>query len=234
MIELWQFPRAWGPLSLSPFCAKVELFLKFNHIEYRAISKSTAYSTPMHKLPVIRTNKDVIADSKIIIEHLKEKYQLQIDGSLTAEENALSTALHSMVEEELYFIVVYSRWIDSSGKQQLLKLFSKKFKLGLNYLVFHWAQKSLKKQLNMQGLGRHDKQFIYQRGNEIIYSLSALLGGKNYFFGDTLCSVDISIAAFLYAILQPPIESPLKSSLHKKQNLVDFVNHVISNCMLQE
>ena len=53
MIELLQFPPMLGLMNASPFCMKVEVFLRLAGLEYRTVSTSPLRA-PKGKLPVIR------------------------------------------------------------------------------------------------------------------------------------------------------------------------------------
>ncbi len=48
-------------------------------------------------------NEEEIADTSFCIEWLNQKYGVDLDSHLTAEEKAVSTAFHKLVEDDLYW-----------------------------------------------------------------------------------------------------------------------------------
>ena len=51
-----------------------------------------------------------MGDSSLIIERLKEVYQDNPDDHLTGEERGIAVAIERLVEENLYWAMVYDRW----------------------------------------------------------------------------------------------------------------------------
>lgn len=108
MLKLYQFERTWGIPNLSPFCCKVETYLRFAGIDYEveAVLPTTA---PKGKLPYIVDNEMTLADSRFIIFHLKLAYR-DLDDELMDKDLAISVALQRLIEEHLFWIALYSRW----------------------------------------------------------------------------------------------------------------------------
>ena len=90
MITLIQFPKPPTRPSFSPFCLKLETYLKVAKIPYEnKLTVSTAKSTKK-KLPMILDQGELIEDSTIIIENLKEKYHIDMDQNLSHEKKAIA------------------------------------------------------------------------------------------------------------------------------------------------
>jgi hypothetical protein len=51
MIKLYQIERTWGIPNLSPFCCKIETYLRMAGIEYD-IKSALPFSAPKGKLPL--------------------------------------------------------------------------------------------------------------------------------------------------------------------------------------
>ena len=113
MIELHQFRRAWG-INPSPFCLKAEIFCRLSGIPYKAVP-TVPFKSPRGKLPFILDDGKMIPDSSHIIGHLKAKMAIDIDAGLDAGQLAKGHLLRRTCEESLYFVLVYSRWIDDAG-----------------------------------------------------------------------------------------------------------------------
>lgn len=59
MIKLYQFERTWGIPNLSPFCCKIETYLRMAGIEYD-IKSVLPFSAPKGKLPFIEDNNEAL------------------------------------------------------------------------------------------------------------------------------------------------------------------------------
>lgn len=226
MIYLHQYPAVWGLPSLSPFCIKVETFLRAANLPYQIKVENNPRRGPKGKMPVLQDGTRVIADSSFIIDYLTTQYRINLDDDLTAAEKAVSHAVQKMVEENLYFIILYSRWIDPHGKVIIDNEFRQFFPRGLGWLALKIIRRNLKKQAHQQGLGRHTQDEIYALGSKDIKALSNLLGTQDYFFGSNLHTIDIIVYAFLMTILNCPYQSPLKTCLLEHKNLLGLCENM--------
>jgi len=115
MIKLYQFKPAFGLPNASPFCMKVENYLRMAGLQYEIAPHASHFKAPKGKLPYIEDGGKVVADSSFIIEYLKSTYGGALDAKLTPVENAQAVALKRMMEENLYWALVYSRWVEPQG-----------------------------------------------------------------------------------------------------------------------
>ncbi|KAK5984324.1 hypothetical protein GCK32_003131 [Trichostrongylus colubriformis] len=81
VVYLYQFPRSKTIPNLSPFCLKIETFLKVNKIPYRACSTLIGRSQ-YGMLPFIELNGEHIADSQIIINRLTDHFKVKVEPEL--------------------------------------------------------------------------------------------------------------------------------------------------------
>ena len=82
MIILHQFPPAFDLPNASPFCMKLELYLRMAGLPYRNRYTLELHRAPKGKLPWIDDDGTTVADSGFIIEYLKGKYGDPLDGKL--------------------------------------------------------------------------------------------------------------------------------------------------------
>src|SRR5579862_3366741 len=127
MIYLHQYPAIWGLPSLSPFCVKVESYLRMANLAYEIVVETNPRKGPKGKMPVIRDGNHIIADSSFIIDYLDKTYTVGLDKKLNNKEKALSYAVQKMIEDHLYYVLLYSRWIDPIGKKVIDKEFRRFF-----------------------------------------------------------------------------------------------------------
>lgn len=91
MLKLYQYERTWGIPNLSPFCCKIETYLRMAEIDYE-IKPALPLGAPKGKLPYIEDNGQALGDSRFIITHLKSTYK-DLDKGLPEEKLALSVAM---------------------------------------------------------------------------------------------------------------------------------------------
>ena len=77
-----------------------------------------------------------------------------------------------------------------------------------------------------QGIGRHNRDDVYQLGKEDMLAISTLLGDQNFMLGNEVSSVDATAYAFLANIIQVPIESPLKEYANTLPNLAAYCDRM--------
>ncbi len=206
MIELYQFPTAYGLPNLSPFCMKLETYLRMAGIPYEIRWKSAPFGTPKGKLPYIRDGETCIGDSSFVIEYLKGRYGDALDGWLTPEQRATALALQRLMEEHLYWAVLYLRWIEDSNWSGTRQAFFGGLPPVLRTLVPMGARRGMRRELHGHGMGRHSRDEITALANADVTALAAHLGDKTYMMGDRPCSLDAIAYAFLANLLWVPLE----------------------------
>lgn len=210
MITLYQFGSLWGLPNVSPFCLKLEAYLRLSAIPYKVRAVNNPMRSPKGKLPFIKDDEKVIADSDLIILYLKEKYGDPLDQHLSRQRQAQALAWQRLLEEHLYWVILYSRWVDESNWPTLKKAFFDPVPLLVRPFVASSVRKNMKRELNGQGLGRHNRDEIYQLGINDLRALEAVLTEQPYLAGDVVTSIDAVGFAFLANIIDVPVESPLK------------------------
>ena len=224
MITLHQYPAAFGLSSLSPFCIKVEFFLRLAKLPYQLQDERNPARGPKGKMPFIKDHQQSITDSSFIIDYLIDKYSLQ--HLAVTQKKSEMIAFKSMIEDSLYFILLYSRWIDPQGYEAVVKEFTPLFPPFIGKPFLNYLRRSLTKQAHAQGLARHNRNEVYQMGTEQINALASLLGEEKYFFEGRMTAFDATAYAFLSTILKQPISSPLQKTVIGHQNLCEYVRRL--------
>ncbi|XP_073836147.1 failed axon connections-like [Musca autumnalis] len=109
MIYLYQFSRTPLLPSLSPYCLKVETWLRLAGLKYENVDHKMRFRSKKGQLPFIELNGEEIADSAIIIKDLSSKYGKDLDAGLTTEQRNVSYAMIAMLENHLIWIIFYWR-----------------------------------------------------------------------------------------------------------------------------
>ena len=218
-ITLYQFPAAFGLPNASPFCMKVETYLRMAGIAY--VSRYGMYQlrAPKKKLPYIDDGGRIVADSHMILDYLKATFGDPLDAALVPAQRARGTAILRLLEDSLYWALLYARWIDDAGWPLTRQAFFGALPPPLAWFVPPLARRSIAQQLHAQGTGRHRPEEIYATGSADISALSLLLGEQAYFLGDEPSAVDAAAYAFLANILDVPLDMPLRQAARRHVNL---------------
>jgi glutathione S-transferase len=209
MIKLYQFPPLWGLPNLSPFCIKVETYLRLADIPYQAINIHSPHKGPKGKLPFIVDGDKKIADSSFIIEYLKEKYGDKLDVSLTPTQKATGLAVQHLLEEHLYWNVLYDRWVEEAGWQIMNRDIFSKIAIPFKWFIPQLFRKKIAKACQGQGIGRFSVEERVQLGKKDIDAIVTLQGNNLFFFGETPTSLDANLWGFLTPLLNSPLPSAL-------------------------
>ncbi len=214
MITLYQFPPGFGLPNPSPFCMKVETYLRMVGLPHRLDNRGLLPRAPKGKLPFIDDAGERIADSSFIIAHLKRRHGDPLDAGLSPGQRALGLAIQRLVEENLYWALIYLRWIDDAGFALARRVFFAGLPAPLRLVVPHLARRAVRKEIHGHGIGRHSAEEIMDIGRADLGALADLLGEQPFFLGAGPSSIDACAYAFLANILAAPPDSPL--ALHAR------------------
>ena len=115
-IVLWQMRPLWGLPNPSPFCMKVETWLRMAGLPYQARPIEGSPQSLSGKVPYIdRPDGSVLWDSSVIIDTLSRERGVDLDRGLSPTDRAIGTLLQRTFEEDLYFVVLYERWVDDAN-----------------------------------------------------------------------------------------------------------------------
>ena len=222
MIKLHQFAPVWDVPNLSPFCVKVEMYLKMAGLPYEIVH-ALPPQAPKGQLPFIEDNGKRIADSRFIVEYLKENYGDSVDAHLLPEERAVSNAMQRLTENHLYWAFLFARFgkRDANWRENKRAIFGRLPPV-VRDVVATYVRRQILKEMRGHGMGRHTEEEIYSLGLQDLDALSDYLSARPWFVGGRATTVDASVFGLLANILWAPIESPLKEHLIALENLTAF------------
>lgn len=221
MITLYQFAPVWGIPNLSVFCVKVETYLRMVNLPYETRS-ALPPKGPKSKLPFIEDQGKKIADSRFIIEYLKQSYGVDPDKELNAQERAIANAMQRMIEDDLYWVVLYSRFVMLEGWEENKRAIFHGLPPIIRDMVALLVRRRIQRDLYGQGMGRHNKEEIFELGRTDLTAVSDFLADKPFFMGEQPTTLDATAFGFLVNVLGCPIESPLKACAKQLENLPAF------------
>lgn len=227
MITLYQFPKFFNLPNLSPFCVKVECFLRMTKLEYIVEPVADTRTAPKGKCPYISDGGKKIADSEMILDYLENKRGAILDVGLSNEQKALSRAIQAMLDERLYWAAVYSRWHDQNTWPQVSQLFFGHLVFPLNKIIAFFARKQILKQMHGHGMGRHNEQEIYAIGQTDIAAIATILADKPYIHGEQPTRIDACVFSYITNLIVPPFSSPLTDEVNKHKNLIAYNQRMI-------
>jgi len=227
MIKLYSFGSAFNLADPSPFVTKVDLYMRANKIEFESIpSADNLQKAPKGKLPFIDDNGLIIADSSFIIKHLEQYHNAKIDDWLSDKQKATAYLMSKSLEENLYWCIVHSRWVDELTWPTVKATFFDPMPFPLNKIVPIIARRNVIKNINGHGMGKHSNGEIMTIAQQSLESLSVLLGNKPFFFGGTITSLDITAYAMISNFTQSTIENPMNEMAKKYENLVAYTKRI--------
>merc|ERR1712060_222532 len=239
LVYLFQFTRSPQIPSISPFCLKLESWLKLHGIKYQNIDHKCKFRSRKGMLPFIEINGDEVADSNTIIETLAKKFDKEMPAQLSQDQKNVQHAMIAMVENHLHWTIVHwrSKDVDNTLKGYQLNLQtaigSKAPASLLNfYFKYTFCRKGLKK-VKAHGLGVHTPEEIEQFGKKDLQALSEMLGDKEFFFGDEPAMLDLVVYSHVAQLVMIERDYPcsLRDYLEADcKNLVGLVNRMKDRC----
>ena len=221
MITLYTFGPYFGLPDPSPFVMKAEMLLKLSRLEYQTNTKGFN-KAPKGKLPYLDDNGTIVADSTLIRLYLEQKYSINFDGTLPARERAVAWAVDKMLEDHLYWALVYWRWLIDANFERGPKNFFKRAPAIIRPIVARMVRRSVRARLHGHGLGRHSETEMTAMASRAYDSLSQILGDNRYLMGNEPCGADATAFAFIAGSLAKIFESPLQAKAASLPNLVAY------------
>jgi len=229
MIRLFSYPELYGVADNNPFGLKVFAFLKLCDLAFEHDHIFDAKAAPRGQLPYIIDDGETIGDSDAIIAHLIRKYELAIDGGLTAAQRDTDLLVRRMLDG-LYWVMSYARWRDPQFwplfRDAILKTHSQVTTGGLET-----AQKYNFERYYYQGIGRFEPADVYKRGLADLQVLANLIGKRDFLFGGKPSSIDAAVYGFLANIYFFDIDTPLRRFIVSSDNLARYCERMHARVM---
>jgi glutathione S-transferase len=219
-IRLFVFGTGWGvPFpTCGPFPLKLVTWMRMAKIPHEVVIENDPRKGPKGKSPWIEQGDVRMGDSSIIMAHLGERFGVNLDAHLGAEERARALVVQRMLEEHYHQAFEHQLFIGRGGAERLAEYMSSMPPV-LRWIVPRVMVGALKKQLHARGLGRHDESEIVAQGKADLDALSRLLGDNRYFLGDQPSSIDACVFGFLGVTVYVNGDNPLFNHAASLANL---------------
>lgn len=221
MITLYTFGPHFGLPDPSPFVMKGEMLLKLSGVPYKTDTRGFGRA-PKGKLPYIADDGVVIADSTLMRLHLEQKYGIDFDEGLSDRDRGAAWAVEKMLEDHLYWHMIYWRWLIDSNFERGPIGFFKRAPAIIRPFVVKVVRKRVRRNLHAHGIGRHSESENNVLAARAIDALSGMLGDNRYFMGNQVCGADATVFAFVAGGVCATFDSPLRTKMESKPNLVAY------------
>lgn len=224
VVYLAQFPCVPYIRSISPFCLKLETWLRMHKIRYESVY--TLKFGPKGQIPYVEFNGEQIPDSAIIIDKLSKHFNVNDNDGIDKEQLAFAHSMSVMVENRTAIAGFFWRY-------------GRNMKLFVNALCLNtYPAKSLKFWTFFQpmgtrfktvchGLGKHEDQEIAEFSFQDLKAISDALGDKLFFLGATPKQVDCVLFGNLVQFIYNPLPFPQKEFISREcKNLGPYVDRL--------
>jgi glutathione S-transferase len=225
-IRLFQFPCRFSIPNLSPFCCKLETWLRIAGIPYDVVDTPSPRKSPKGKLPFIEDAGLRIGDTSLIVAHLKKTRGIDPDAQLSPAQQARRSWC-STLEEHYAFVVLYTHFIREQGWRHTRVTFDA-VPAPIRPLVARMVRGQMRKILWVQGLLRHSDQDIIEAGVNDWGAVLAVMSEGPFFFGDRPTTADAIVFATLATTVLTPIESPIRDFLQSHPKCVTYAERMRS------
>jgi len=193
-IVLHQLPRGLRAPSASPYCLKLETWIRLAKLDYQ---NDLGYiSSPEGKFPWISDVSEDgevldVSDSQFCIEYLSEKHGINLSKHLSEKEQAIARAVVKMLEESFIWVAKLHRFVYQKDYTEV----------GMPSILGYYIGTKVKTETYYQGYGRHTKEQVYAIGKADLKTINDIIGDNKFLMGSQPCDADASVFGFVTQIL---------------------------------
>jgi glutathione S-transferase len=198
MFTLNVFGPYFGMPDGSPFCIKGLMLMKLSGLPFTQ-GKMSFRKAPKGKAPYLQDGEALIADSHFIMKHLEAKHGVDFSGGYPAGELAKGWAVARMMEEHLYFLNGYERWLVDENFWKGPYQFFAEAPAPIRPLIARIVRRKVRKAHHLQGLGRHTDAERLALAKGDFLAIETILGKNKYFLGELVSGVDATVFPFLWS-----------------------------------
>ncbi|KAL3116156.1 hypothetical protein niasHT_002280 [Heterodera trifolii] len=217
IVYLYQFPRAPILPNISPFCLKVETFLRANEITYEVIGSWNLRNAPQKRFPFIELNGEQISDSQIILWRLSDYFKIE-DG-LDNEQRAKARAIERLIEGSICYSLIRFLSYENATKMVNSEISGLRLPAFLSRFLARRLTEATRKRLLAEGTLLHPREITLESLSLDLHALSVLLGDKKFFMGVRPTTPDFCAFGHLAVAYHLPFDNPAKKMLEEDEKL---------------
>jgi glutathione S-transferase len=219
-------PSAWGLPSVSPFCLKLDTYLRIVDLPFEVVIDKVPFGAPKKKLPYVEHRGRRIGDSSFAIDYIESEFGVDGNAGLSAEQRAVALALQRLLEENLYWAMVYDRWMVGANWQFFRDIVLGGMPLPVRRLAGPAIRRGIGKRIEGHGIGVHSESEIHAIGIRDLGAVADYLGDKPFLMGDRATTADAAAYGLLANILLAPIATPIKEAGLGRDKLVAYLHRI--------
>lgn len=219
-MKLFIFPRPVGLPNYSPFCVKLETYLRMTGCDYQPVLGFDSKPNSKRQMPFVEIDGKIIGDSTLIIDELVKRNGDKTDGNLTSQEQSIRQAFQTMLENHFTKFMVWFRWCDDAGWPVFRDSVFAQAPFFVRQFIAPLIARKVRKSLYSEGTGRLSPAEMTLLANKDLSSLSTYLGDKPFFFGAEPTLIDAIIFATVGNVILSSVDPVLGNLARKYENLV--------------
>lgn len=216
-ITLFQYPGIQRGGTLSPFCGKVQMALRFKGLTFEVKNLRSPQAVKgvnlRGRVPALQIDQSVIADSSDILSELESRFP---DPPLEPADPQLRLEAlfwEDWSDECLYFYGVYLRWIPDAHFEMFQQRVFSRLAWPLRIIVRGAALRTVRKRLAGQGIGMKPEAVVWSEFRAILDRLDARLSVRDFLVGSALSRADLAVISVLDQLLTDAIPPSLVGEL---------------------
>lgn len=231
VITLFQLAPAHGlPVSVSPYCTKLELYFRLTDREFQT---RAAYipKSPNKRVPYVSGVGDgLLADTHEIISAL-EAATPSLDEGLEDERRSAGQEAEKLAQEGLYFACLYSRFVEPEGWIHQKPAVKAVVPWLLAPILVPIIRKGQIKACAENGFA--DPAAGYARAEEAAEHLAKLLADKPFLLGEAPRVADCAVWANVLHNAYTPSANPARKAVRSHANLMSYVQRMAARAQLE-
>lgn len=224
-LRLTTFGPEWGLPSVSPFAIKLATWLRAAEVPYTHEVEDDPRKGPKQKTPWIEYGDVRMGDSELIIQHMAERFGVDLDGHLSPAQAALGLTLRRTYENHFHHITEHDLFV-SDGGWEAVKPHFRFLPAIIRPLVLPMIRSDARKEARIRGIGRHTEAERSQLARADLQATAALLGDQPFVLGDTPTTTDCTLFAFLLFTQRTPYDTASKAHLAELPTLGAYVARI--------
>uniref|UniRef100_A0A914XLC2 Uncharacterized protein n=1 Tax=Plectus sambesii TaxID=2011161 RepID=A0A914XLC2_9BILA len=226
VVYLYQFHRSPVVPNLSPFCLKLETWLRINDIKHEVVP-SWMMRSKEGLLPFVELNGEHIADSQLILFKLSKHFNKE--DKLSKEKLAVARAVDRMIEGSLLFTLTCFKVVKNTAKSIHPSVSGVPLPEFVTNLVAPLIHEQIKGRLIANGMYKHDEADIIEIMRRDLQAISDILGSNKFVMGDEPSTVDCTVFGNLASCYYLPYDQPMKRLLQEEfTNVRDLLERIKS------
>lgn len=221
MITLLTYPSVPGQFAASPFCTKAALLLTLSGHPWQRDDLLDPRKMPYGKLPAVRVEKQIIADSDRIRAYL-ENTGTDFDAGLSDTDKSTARAFIRMAEEHMYFHLLLDRWGNDAVWPSIRDTYFAAVPGVLRGLIAGRLRKELLRGMRTQGLGRFTQAERMERIELDLQAIAIRLRQAPFLFGEVPTGADCSLGPMISACIASPLPTPLSQRVSQDKVLAAY------------